>query len=273
MATVSKLGGVLVLTALAAVAGGLAAQAQSGAPAAVTGYLPRGAAPSSLSLLPAAPTAGSATQARDNAASKVALKLQGTPRWALAVKDARLDFPAAAEAFSCAVGVDIGLQTTPHAYTLLRRTLMDAGLSTYPAKIKYKRARPFTVNSQPICTPEFETGLRSDGSYPSGHAAVGWTWAMVLAEVAPDRQDAILARGRAFMQSRVVCNVHWRSDVEAGGVEGAAVVARLHDEPAFRADVAAATAEIAAERANGRHPAHDCAAEAAALALDSSEQP
>ena len=102
---------------------------------------------------------------------------------------------------------------------------------------------------------------------------MGWTWALILAQAAPDRQDAVLARGRAFMQSRVVCNVHWRSDVEAGGVEGAAVFARLQNEPAFRDDLAAAAAEITAARAAGHHPANDCRAEAAALAMDATEQP
>ena len=263
----------LVLAALAAVAGGVVARAQSGAPVAapITGYLPRGAAPSSVSLVPPAPTAGSATQARDDAASKQVLRLMDGPRWALAAQDANLSFPAAADTYACALDVKVGPQTTPRLYTLLRRTLMDAGLSTYPAKIKYRRARPFMVNGRPICTPGDANGLRADGSYPSGHAAVGWAWALILAEAAPERQDAVLARGRAYMRSRMVCNVHWQSDTEAGATEGSAVVARLHADPAFRADLDAARGEILAARAAGQRPTRDCAAEAAALAADPGE--
>ncbi len=69
------------------------------------------------------------------------------------------------------------------------------------------------------------------------------------------------------MQSRMVCNVHWLSDTQEGGVMGAATVARLHADPVFRADIEAARAEIAAARAAGKAPTRDCKAEAAALAL------
>jgi hypothetical protein len=105
-----------------------------------------------------------------------------------------------------------------------------------------------------------------DGSYPSGHTAIGWAWALILTEIAPDRADAILARGRAFGESRVVCNVHWHSDVVEGRFVGAAAVARLHADPAFRADMEAAKLEVTAVRAKGLKPSCDCEAEAGALA-------
>jgi acid phosphatase (class A) len=47
---------------------------------------------------------------------------------------------------------------------------------------------------------------------------------------------------------------------------GAAAVARLHADPVFQADMAAARQEIAAVRARGLAPTRDCAAESAALA-------
>nr|WP_255441193.1 hypothetical protein [Synechococcus sp. HK01-R] len=61
------------------------------------------------------------------------------------------------------------------------------------------------VNGQPICTPEDEPALRSDGSYPSGHTAVGWGWGLILSTIAPDRSDELIARGRAYGESRSVC--------------------------------------------------------------------
>jgi acid phosphatase (class A) len=123
------------------------------------------------------------------------------------------------------------------------------------------------VNGVPICATDAEREmLANDGSYPSGHAAVGWAWALILTELAPDRADAILARGREFAQSRVVCNVHWQSDVLEGRAIGAAAVARLHADAAFQADLAAAREELAAVRAKALPPSRDCAAEASALA-------
>ena len=229
-------------------------------------YLPRGGAPSSLAIVPPPPEPGSPGQARDDAASKAALALHGGPRWDLATQDADLSFPSAAGTFSCALGVGVSEAETPRLYALLRRSLGDLGLSTYPTKTKYQRARPFMVNGAPICSPAIEAGLRKDGSYPSGHVAVGWGWALILAEAAPERAEAILARGRAFGQSRVVCNVHWMSDTDEGRVMGAATVARLHGQPEFRADLEAARAEITAARARSLAPNRDCAKEAAQLA-------
>lgn len=232
----------------------------------LAGYLPAAGRPDSLKLLPPPPAPDSAAQAADADIARQQMPLRGTARWQLAVADAELRFPQAAGAFSCALGAPITEQDTPHLVLLLRRSLADAGLSTAGAKNHYQRARPFMVNGQPMCTPADADRLRKSGSYPSGHNAAGWAWALILAELAPDRADALLARGLAFGQSRVVCNVHWQSDANAGRLMGAAAVARLHADPAFVADMAAAREEIAAVRARGLAPTRDCAAEAAALA-------
>jgi len=228
------------------------------------GYLPRGAVPNSLLLNPLPPAAGSAAEARDVEASKAALALHGTPRWDLATRDADLFSPKATATFSCAAGYPISAETAPRVNALLLRTARDLGLSTYPTKTRYQRARPFMSNGQPTCTPSMEAALRRDGSYPSGHSAIGYGWGLIMAEVVPDRAAQLVARGRAFGDSRRVCNVHWLSDVEEGRVVASAVVARMHAEPAFLADVAAARAEMASLMGTAK-PA-DCDAEAAALA-------
>ena len=235
-------------------------------PSVPAGYLPDNPLPNSLVLLPSPPAAGSAALMCDEEASRKALALRGTPRWTLAKEDANLMFPQAAGAFSCALNAPITEQDTPHLYILLRRTLVDAGHSTDAAKGHYHRIRPFVVNKEPTCAPEDEKFLKTNGSYPSGHAALGWAWALILGEIAPDRTDAILARGRVFGESRVICNVHWESDVIEGRFTGAGTVARLHADPAFRADLEAAKTELAAVRAKGLKPLRDCAAEAAAMA-------
>ena len=235
-------------------------------PGILAGYLDLKVLPNSLALIPPPPAEGSAAKALDEEVSRRNFTLRDTPRWELATEDANLMFPRAAGTFSCALGVPITEQDTPHLYMLIRRTLADAGLSTYTAKDKYDRTRPFVVNGEPTCTPEEEDYLRKDGSYPSGHTALGWAWALILTEIAPERTDAILARGRAFGESRVVCNVHWHSDVVQGRFMGAAAVARLHADPAFRAELEAAKAEVAVLRAKGLQPTRDCEIEAEALA-------
>jgi acid phosphatase (class A) len=155
-------------------------------------------------------------------------------------------------------------------YRLLRRTLTDLGGSTYAAKTHYNRARPFVWNKQPLCTPQDQDWLEKDGSYPSGHTAAGWGWALILAEILPAQTNAILMRGRSFGESRNVCNAHWHSDVVQARNVAAGVVARLHAEPAFRTDLEAAKGELDAVRSKGLKPIRDCTLETAALALQPS---
>lgn len=203
------------------------------------------------------------------AAHQAALQHKDSARWQLAEADAELKFPKAADTFSCALGVKVSAQATPHLNMLLRRILADAGLATYKAKDHYKRTRPFVAvdaaNDAPLCTPRDAAGLRKDGSYPSGHSAVGWAWGLVLSEVAPERADALVQRGRAFGQSRVACGVHWQSDVDAGRLVAAAVVAQLHGNADFNAQLAEARKEVAVARAVKSVPEMDCAQEAQAL--------
>ena len=71
-----------------------------------------------------------------------------------------------------------------------------------------------------------------------------------------------------FGQSRLVCEAHWQSDIDAGRVIAAATVARLHADQAFMADLEAARAEVASARQAGAAPTRDCAAEAASLAAN-----
>ena len=234
-------------------------------PGILIGYLPRAALTDSLALLPPPPAPGSPAQAADEAAFLATVPLRGSPRWNLAASDANLVFPKAADAFACALNAPIGPEATPNLYMLLRRSLTDAGLATYAAKDHYKRTRPFVANKAPTCTPNEEPMLSKDGSYPSGHSSLGWAWALILTEVAPERTNQLLERGLAFGQSRVICGVHWQSDVTQGRVIGAGTVARLRADPVYNAQLEKARQELASVRAKGLKPQGDCAAEAAAL--------
>lgn len=235
-------------------------------PGLLAGYLDKDL-PDSLLLLPPPPATDSAAFQNDQAVSRASQKLRDTPRYTQATKDADLSFPQAASTFACALNMPITQQDTPRLYLLLRRTLTDAGLATYSAKNHYSHIRPFVYFKEPTCTPADEEGLRKDGSYPSGHTSVGWAWALVLSELAPDRTNQLLARGRSFGESRMVCNAHWQSDILEGRAVAAGTVARLHSNVTFQADMAAARAEIDAQRLKGSKPDGDCTAEAAALAI------
>ena len=231
------------------------------------GYLPPDSVPDSLRLLPPPPGKGSLAYDLDVANAESTFPLQGSARWEVAAIDANLHFPEAAAIYSCTLGIPITKEGTPRLYTLLQRTLSDAGLATYTAKNNYQRSRPFMVNGKPICSPNEEKMLRGDGSYPSGHTAAGWAWALILSEIAPERRDAILARGVEYGKSRYICNVHWLSDVQASQVIASGTVAQLHNDPVFRADLRAARAEVQAMRRQGLSPNGDCELERRAFQL------
>jgi hypothetical protein len=234
---------------------------------ALQGYLDPKALPNSLDLIPPPPLAGSAAFAHDEEVAKSTFRLRDTPRFALAASDFDLKLPHLTSDFSCAFNAPITKEDAPYLYTLLSRAFSDLAMSTYAAKNHYQRERPFQQNKELMGVPEARDFLEKDPSYPSGHTAVGWGFALILTEIAPDRENELLARGRAFGESRTVVNHHWYSDVVWGRFMGAATVARLHADPTFRADLEAARAEVAAIRAKNIAPVGDCKAEAAALAL------
>ena len=229
------------------------------------GYLLPEERPDSIALVPPPPAPGSPEWAADEAVYRKLYALQDTLRWQLAASDANLKFPDAANVFSCAVGIDVTAATTPHLYELLKRTVIDAGQSTYKAKEKYNRDRPFEITGDPICVPEDEQLLRGNAAYPSGHASLGYVWGEVFAELLPDRTAAVRSRAYEFGQSRVVCRVHHQSDVDAGRAVGQAVFERLHQDPEFVADMAAARIEVKKARRHGPPAGRDCRAETAAL--------
>lgn len=90
--------------------------------------------------------------------------------------------------------------------------------------------------------------MKTNASYPSGHAMTAWAWALIMAEAAPSKASMVLALGKDSGDSRVVCGVHFISDVEAGRTLGSSMVARLHAEPAFESDMAVARREMAAAK-------------------------
>ena len=221
--------------------------APSYAAPAPAGYLTAAQRPDIAAILGPPPPAGSGAKAGDIATYQSSRALQGTPRWDLAIRDAAYGPAAIMADFSCALGVQLTPARAPKLFLLLSRLQSDSDESERLAKRTFQRIRPFVDNGGTICVAP-EDWLKKSFSYPSGHSTYGWATAMILAEIAPERGTAILARGRAFGESRVVCGVHYQSDVQAGRLAAAAVYAVLQSSPEFRADLEQTRAEITALR-------------------------
>lgn len=209
-------------------------------------YLQESDIANSLDLLPPPPQPTDILFLYDKAQYEMGKMLRNTPRGEQAIRDAHLGGSGISEAFSESFGTHITKDKTPHIYKLITNMIEDAGdLATRDAKQHYMRVRPFSFFEEPTCTPDHEKRLSTNGSYPSGHTAIGWATALVLSEINPDRQNEILKRGFEVGQSRVICGYHYQSDVDAARLVASAVVARLHANEAFSKQLKKAKAEFA----------------------------
>ncbi|MDP4025474.1 phosphatase PAP2 family protein [Methylobacterium sp. NEAU 140] len=213
-------------------------------------YLAEGAMPDPLKVLSAPPAHHSPLEMADRAAFTTTRSLKGTPRWNLAANDVAEGAAAVLDNYACILGTRIDQARVPATLNLLERARIDLANATRIPKVHFRRLRPFVGNDAPICVQRTQA-LADSFSYPSGHATQGWAYALILASLVPEKATAILARGRAYGESRIVCGVHWLSDVVAGRLNGSAVFAALVGDAAFRSDMDKARSELRGALAGG----------------------
>ena len=151
----------------------------------------------------------------------------------IAIRDAVYGIDCIIREFSEPFGLQMSKEDTPEIYTLLRDAKVTCEIMTGWPKYYYKRKRPFMRFNEPTMTPNDEPSLRRNGSYPSGHTALGWTTALLLSEINPERADTILARGMMYGESRVIVGAHWQSDVDAGRLAASVLYAHMHTSDRF----------------------------------------
>jgi acid phosphatase (class A) len=101
------------------------------------------------------------------------------------------------------------------------------------AKDTFCRTRPFKTPGNTLHPVEAAHPDESF-SYPSGHSAYGATIGLLLVEMLPEKRAEIYRRIKDYSRARMIAGAHFRSDVEAGKLIGAAVVASLFAKPDFR---------------------------------------
>ncbi len=211
-----------------------------------TGYLTAEATPDALTLVGGPPAEDSPLAAAERAHFLATRAEEGSQRWKQAAADAELFGDAAHISFACAVGKSITVRDTPTLSRMLDRMVMDAARSVAVLKTTFMRPRPMIGHDDaPLCVAR-EDWMKTNSSYASSNAAAGWAWALVLAELEPAKATPVLLRGREYGENRVICGLHYPSDISAGQTMAAATVARLHADPVFLADLETARAELAA---------------------------
>jgi len=154
-------------------------------------------------------------------------------RAAQAKRDAVYGLDTILEEFEEAFGMKVTKEDTPEIYkVLLEGTATCDSICTLPKK-KYMRRRPFMRFNEPSLMPEDEESLSKNGSYPSGHTLLGWSSALLMMEINPDRANEILTRGYRYGENRIVVGAHWQSDTDASRLAASAAYARLHTSERF----------------------------------------
>ena len=189
-------------------------------------------------LLPAPPKDGSA-RAKAELAEVQGYDRNRTPA---ELAQARLDDKTEnAMAFAGVMGPGFDLAKLPATAKLMADVQVEEKAAAKAAKDHFLRNRPWVVDTT------LQSCSKDDApqsSYPSGHSTMGFSMAVILARLEPTKAAALMARASEYADNRLVCGMHYRSDVVAGQALGTAVALKLLEVPAFRAEFDAAAQEL-----------------------------
>ena len=235
-----------MLAAILTFCGNVNSYAQEDAPV-VNAYFTTEEMPDMMVFLPGPPDSTSVAFMNDVARYYWGKEMRKNPeRAAQATRDGVYGLATILTEFEEAFGMKITEKETPEIYkVLLEGTATCDSICTLPKK-KYMRRRPFMVFNEPTLTPDDEESLRKNGSYPSGHTLLGWSAALLMTEINPERANEILARGYRYGENRLVVGAHWQSDTDAARLAASVAYARLHTSERFLEQMRKARAEYQA---------------------------
>ena len=221
----SRLAPVLILLAIAVAP--LAAQTN-------LHYLPPGQ-PDAATLLAPPPFLDSAEQIADLETVHVVYHYASSNDMAAA----RAEKEISVFNFTPVVGVFFTATNLPLTAALFEKVQSDAGIVKDLGKDYFKRPRPFSTD------PSLANGkLEKSFGYPSGHSTEAMVLALVLVELFPNKEAALLAQARTIGWHRVQIARHYPTDIYAGRVLAQAIVKQLKKSETFQKDFAEVKTEI-----------------------------
>jgi acid phosphatase (class A) len=129
----------------------------------------------------------------------------------------------------------------PNVERLARRVEDDVRIYVRAAKRHFRRLRPYEIE------PRLEPCIRNvqdDLSYPSGHAAFAWAMAATLSDLVPERRAALEARAAEYARQRMVCGVHFASDLAAGKQAAAWLMQAIRMQKEYSVEAATASEDL-----------------------------
>ena len=215
-------------------------------------YFQTSTLPDAMAYIPAPPRPEDPRFAGDKAYYEWGKTIRGRARGRVAAEDAATSLDYMSKIFEEAIGLRFSEKETPDLYRLISRSTKTTGAENRKIKSYYNRVRPYVQFSEPTGVPKDEDSHRESASYPSGHTTRGWTIALILSELLPERSQDILEAGYRYGASRVIVGYHYQSDVEEARAAASAVVAVLHSSDEFQKDLKKAKKEIAAKSRFGK---------------------
>lgn len=186
-----------------------------------------------------APPAANSAQTRRELDGLLAIQQRRTP---LEVEAARADRKTEVWQFSTALGLRPGqIGELKLLGDLAEQVEDDVRPYVRAAKHRFLRLRPYEVETR--LDPCIED-VRGDLSFPSGHATYGYVIAYLLADMVPERRAQLLARAQEFARQRMVCGVHFPSDIEAGRRGAEWLAQRFLASPEYQAAAVSVRREL-----------------------------
>jgi acid phosphatase (class A) len=144
--------------------------------------------------------------------------------------------------FKDVLGEKFNREALPLTALLSDHVRNDESLIVNPAKKFFQRTRPYHFDQtlKPVCKV---TDNRMDYSYPSGQGTMGYLESLVLMLIVPEKRDAIVARADDLAHNRLVCGVHYPTDVIASKYVAYAMMGIMMNNPQFKSELAAAKSE------------------------------
>ncbi len=211
-------------------------------------YFTKAQLPNMANILPAPPEFESARFVADQSQYLWGKLMRlDEERCAQAKRDAVYSMATIIEEFGGIFGLEITKEDTPEIYSILQDVCASCDSIYSDAKAHFNRMRPYAYYNEGTIVPEKEEKHRNEGSYPSGHTVLGWTSALLLADIntSPEAMEGLLTRGYEFGQSRVIAGYHWQSDVDAGRLAGTVLYQMIRNHERFIGQLARARAEFA----------------------------
>jgi acid phosphatase (class A) len=195
--------------------------------------------PDAATLLAPPPLADSPEQASDMEAVRSIYHAAGSNDRAAAYAEKKFSVFN----FSPEMGSYFQSNSLPRTAAFFQRVQNDASTVVDGQKEFFMRPRPYSVDTN------LANGVQEKSfSYPSGHSTESMVIALVLADLAPEKRDGILAHARSIGWHRVQIARHYPTDIYAGRVLAQAIVKQMRNNDAFKRDFAEAQKEIATAR-------------------------